>query len=148
MSDPKEIIEVRIPGTAAYIRLIRDAVDALADRFELSPEDRAGIKLAVGEACNNAVLHAPPDENGGAGTVEVALRIGHEHLEIDVANAGPGFEPPVSTKMPDAEFLTESGRGLALIELIMDSVEYLTQNGNTVVRMRKRHRPSPKMITD
>jgi serine/threonine-protein kinase RsbW len=142
-----ETIQVRIPGSTAYIRLVRDAVDTLADRVSLSPEDRAAVKLAVGEACNNAVQHAASGENGRSGTVAVALRIGPEALEIEVANEGKGFEPAAA--MPTAELLTESGRGLALIEMMMDSVEYLHHEGNTVVRMRKQHRtPHPKILVD
>jgi serine/threonine-protein kinase RsbW len=143
----EESILVRIPGSMAYIRLVRDAVDTLADRVALSSEDRAAVKLAVGEACNNAVQHASPDGNGRPGGVVVALRIGQDSLEIDVANEGDGFCP--SATMPVAEALSESGRGLALIEMMMDSVEYLQQEGNTVVRMRKQHRPRlPKIVTD
>jgi anti-sigma regulatory factor (Ser/Thr protein kinase) len=40
--------------------------------------------------------------------------------------------------MPTAESMAESGRGLALIELMMDSVQYLTEDGKHVVRMQKR----------
>jgi anti-sigma regulatory factor (Ser/Thr protein kinase) len=43
--------------------------------------------------------------------------------------------------MPDAESLAEHGRGMALMEMVMDSVQYLSDNGNTVVRMRK-NRPA------
>jgi anti-sigma regulatory factor (Ser/Thr protein kinase) len=32
----------------------------------------------------------------------------------------------------------EHGRGRALMELLMDSVEYLSQGGETLVRMRKK----------
>jgi serine/threonine-protein kinase RsbW len=142
-----ETIQVRIPGSTAYIRLVRDAVDTLADRISLSPEDRAAVKLAVGEACNNAVQHATSGEGGRFGTVAVALHIRPETLEIEVANEGNGFEPEPA--MPTAELLTENGRGLALIEMMMDSVEYLHHEGNTVVRMRKRHRsPHPKLLAD
>ena len=43
-------------------------------------------------------------------------------LEIDVANAGSAFLPTLGTKMPDP--MSESGRGVALIEAMMDSVEF------------------------
>jgi serine/threonine-protein kinase RsbW len=145
-----ETIQVRIPGSTAYIRVVRDAVDALADRVALSLEDRAAIKLAVGEACNNAVQHAPSNADACSRMVAVALRIRPDALEIDVTNEGNDFHPAAHANMPTAELLSERGRGLALIELMMDSVEYLHHDGNTVVRMRKRHhhRVPPKILAD
>jgi serine/threonine-protein kinase RsbW len=144
-----EMVRVCIPGSPAYICIVRDAVDALADRISLSAEDRAAVKLAVGEACNNAVQHGPQHADGRHRMVDVALRIGPESLEIDVANEGTGLHTGRHASMPVAEMLAEHGRGLPLIELMMDSVEYLTHEGNTVVRMRKRHRPmTPKILAD
>ena len=145
-----EMVRVCIPGSSAYICIVRDAVDALADRVSLSAEDRAAVKLAVGEACNNAVQHAPQHADGRHRMVDVALRIGPEVLEIDVTNEGTGL--PIGIRhpsMPVAEMLSENGRGLPLIELMMDSVEYLVCGESTVVRMRKRHRPTtPKILAD
>jgi anti-sigma regulatory factor (Ser/Thr protein kinase) len=40
--------------------------------------------------------------------------------------------------MPKAESLAENGRGLALIELMMDSVQYSMEDGKHIVRMKKR----------
>ncbi len=116
-------------------------MDALGEKLRLSPSDRAAVKLAVGEACNNAVLHPSSPEK--IPQVTIACRVLPNVLEIDVTNQGNGFHPPIAAKMPDAELLSESGRGMALMELMMDSVEYLSLHGNTVVRMRKHYTPSP-----
>lgn len=140
------LVSVCIPGETAFIPVARQTVDALGEKLRLSPSDRAAVKLAVGEACNNAVLH--PNSPQQIPQVTVACRVlpntlEPSILEIDVTNQGNGFHRPVSVKMPDAELLSESGRGMALMELMMDSVEYLSVNGNTVVRMRKHYTPSP-----
>lgn len=135
------LVSVCIPGETAFIPVARQTVDALGEKLRLSPGDRAAVKLAVGEACNNAVLH--PGATSLSPQVTVACRVLPDFLEIDVTNQGNGFHPPLGAKMPDAELLSESGRGMALMELMMDSVEYLSLHGNTVVRMRKRYTPSP-----
>ena len=139
-------VQICIPGLTQYISVARHAVDALGEQIHLSPDDRAAVNLAVGEACNNAVLHAP-DVGGAAdpdcpvGAVCVACRVDDDALEIDVSNNGNGFHPPLDAAMPDA--FAEHGRGMPLMELLMDSVEYLSLRGNTVVRMRKRRHPLP-----
>ena len=128
----KEQIRLRIPGAAEHVAVARNAVDAVSEGLHLSPDARAAIKLAVGEACDNAVRYA---KRPGAPVV-VIYRAGRDVLEIDVRNRGNGFHPFSPVRMPPAEALAEHGRGLALIELLMDDVEYLSERGNTIVRMR------------
>ena len=129
---------VHIPSQTAFIPVARQTVDALSEHLQLPASDRAAVKLAVGEACNNAVLHAISPRPGVAPTVTVSCRVLPDALEIDVFNEGNGFHPTLGAKMPNAELLSEHGRGMALMEMMMDSVEYLSIKGNTVVRMRKR----------
>lgn len=149
-----DLVQVRIPGQPAYISVARQAIDAVSEQLQLPPDTRSAVKLAVGEACNNAVLYGrhllAPAPNlaipsaGGAPTVLIACRILRDALEIDVTNEGNGFHPmPGAAAMPMPETLSEHGRGLALMESVMDSVEYLSRNGNTVVRMRKRRPALP-----
>lgn len=132
------LIEVRIPGRTEFIGVARSAVDAVSEQMQLGRDARAAVKLAVGEACNNAVIHARSPQHGGAGFVRVACRIDGDGLEIDVTNQGNGFYPPAPAQMPEGTALAESGRGMALMEMLMDSVEYLSENGDTIVRMRKK----------
>jgi len=144
--DPRDLVEVRIPGLAAYIGVARTAVDTVSEQLQFSSDARSAVKLAVGEACNNAVLYAHGDASPQdmvcaaieAPTVLVSCRVVRDALEIDVMNQGNGFHPqPGHATMPEPRAMSEHGRGLALIEMMMDSVQYLTHNGCTVVRMRK-----------
>src|SRR5262245_23548224 len=79
---------LRIPPQTAYIRVAREVADSVSEILQLAPDDKAAIKLAVGEACNNAVLHARPAPYGASAAVEVVFRITEEALEVDVANPG------------------------------------------------------------
>ncbi len=138
-----EVICLQIPGETEYVGIARHAVDAVGEQISLPPDARMAIKLAVGEACNNAVKHAR-QAGSEAHPVSVACRVQPDALEIDVTNHGNGFHPEVPAAMPVAEALDEHGRGLALMEMMMDSVEFLSENGNTTVRMRK-NRPMAAM---
>ncbi|MBC8101624.1 MAG: ATP-binding protein [Cytophagales bacterium] len=147
-----DLVQVRIPGHAAYIGIARQAVDAVGEQMGLSAEDRSAVKLAVGEACNNAVQYGRPGDPDTKGAdlcaaaksrmVFVACRLRSDALEIDVLNRGNGFHPvPGVYSMPKPEALAEHGRGLPLMEIIMDSVEYSNVDGSTLVRMRKQVTP-------
>ena len=132
-----EVVRLQIPGETRYIGIARQAVDAIGEHLDLSADARMAVKIAVGEACNNAVQHTP---SGGErdGSLLIACRVEPEALEIDVTNPGNGFHPHEPANMPAGETLAEHGRGMALMEIMMDSVEYLSEDGNTTVRMRKR----------
>lgn len=137
-------VHLRVPGLHRYISVVRETVDAVGESLHLSDDDRAAVKLAVGEACNNAVEHAlGRDDHDGAGQnfvapVDVCVSVQTGALEIEVTNQGNGFHPRRHRAMPDPLQLQETGRGMALMEMLMDSVEYLSRDGNTVVRLRKR----------
>lgn len=139
----RELVELRIPGRCEYIGVAREAVAAVAEQLHLSRDDRAAVKLAVGEACNNAVFHARRNCPDSSGCVIIACRLltPDDLLEIDVTNQGNGFHPEHPAPMPEAEVLAEHGRGLPLMEMLVDSVEYLSRNGNTTVRLRKKYTP-------
>ena len=131
-----EVICLQIPGDTEYVGIARHAVDAVGEQISLPADARMAVKLAVGEACNNAVKYAKLD-GVEARPVSVACRVQPDALEIDVTNHGNGFHPEAPAEMPAAEALEEHGRGLALMQMMMDSVEFLSINGNTTVRMRK-----------
>jgi serine/threonine-protein kinase RsbW len=131
-----EHVCVCIPPLTEYVRVARNVADTVSDMIDLSPEDRAAVKLAVGEACNNAVIHSVPLPPATFAWVEVVLRVTAEALEIEVINPGAGFHPNRSARMPAPEAMMEQGRGLPLMEMLMDTVAYESRGKHTVVRMR------------
>ncbi len=57
-SAPVGNIQIQIPSSAEFVRVVRLAVLGVASRMPFSYDDVEDIKLAVSEACNNAILHA------------------------------------------------------------------------------------------
>lgn len=78
------------------------------------PDDRLdAIQLLVTELVTNSVVHAglrPGEE------IELSITRSSAGLRVEVVDGGPGFEPPPP---PDDPF-AESGRGLALVDMISD----------------------------
>ena len=130
-----DLIRLCLPAQFAYITIARNAVDTIGEQLKLSEDSRSAVKLAVGEACNNAVQYGSSPENR---KILVACRILPGLLEIDVISEDTGFRPqPSNHTMPATEDLAEHGRGLALIDMLMDSVEYLFASGTFLVRLQK-----------
>lgn len=114
-----------IPARAEYIALGRLALSGLSRVRELPDETLADLKLALTEACTNAVRHAYPGE---AGQVEIQYELCADRLVIEVCDDGPGFDAR-SSRIPPHE-LDEGGLGIAIIRALADELEVVAgQNG-------------------
>ena len=129
-------IELQIPASSEWVRVARLTVAGVASRLPFPVDAVEDIKLAVTEAINNAILHAPPHENP---TISIEIETSAHGLWINVTDEGrlSGELPTASASWPGE--LPEGGLGLMLIRSLMDEVDH--QSGpacDTTVRMFKR----------
>ncbi|MFI5118820.1 MAG: ATP-binding protein [Thermoanaerobaculia bacterium] len=117
-------------------------VSALGEWMEMGRDKIDEVKMAVVEACINAFEHsATPDHK-----VELAFRVGAEeggrgaYLEVDVTDAGHGFDP-TRLKTPEIAAALRSSRkrgwGIKIIESLMDDVRIESGEHGTRIVMRK-----------
>ena len=137
-----EVIELEIPARAEFVALARLVVSALAaSDSNLADERVDDLKLAVSEACTNAI-----EAHGKAGSDErvlVRCKAGSEALEVCVEDRGHGFDP---TQLPDHPPVTdpdrlkfERGLGIPLIKALVDEVEFSPTDRGTSVRLVMRY---------
>ncbi|HZZ20312.1 MAG TPA: ATP-binding protein [Opitutaceae bacterium] len=91
------------------------------------------FELCVAEASINAIEYAEGPAKGLRPRAEVFLS--HEKLEIRVIDYTPGFELPGHVAPPSP--LDERGRGLFLIQSVMDDVVYVRGRHENALIMRK-----------
>jgi len=117
-------------------------VSALGEWMEMGRDKIDEVKMALVEACINAFEHsATPDHK-----VELAFRVGAEeggrgpYLEVDVTDAGHGFDP-TRLRTPEIAAALRSGRkrgwGIKIIESLMDDVRIESGEHGTRIVMRK-----------
>jgi serine/threonine-protein kinase RsbW len=125
-------IALRIPCSPEYVSVARLTVSAVASRMNFGMDEIDDLKLAVGEACANAIEHA------AEGDIDITCTIETNQLVLSVKDCGVGFDPKARRKEP-LEELPVGGLGLLLIHSLMDEVniESDPQRG-TEVRMVKR----------
>lgn len=132
------VIELEIPARAEYVGLVRLVVSSLVSgRRSLADERIDDLKLAVSEACTNAI-EAHHD-------VEVDERVlvrcseAEDRLEVSIQDRGPGFDPETLPEHPpvtDPERLNfERGLGIPLIRTLVDDVSFESSSQGTAVRM-------------
>jgi serine/threonine-protein kinase RsbW len=129
-------IELVFPAHARYLSLARLGLAGVAPVARLDATELADLKLAVTEACANAVRHAYPSDDGG--DVRVTIEVAHGAVVVEVADSGRGIESDELADW-DPDDLHEEGMGLAIIRSVMDEVEIAAPiGGGTVVRLVKR----------
>ena len=97
--------------------------------------------LALVEACNNAIKYAP--ETAQSLPVLVEVISSPALIELRITDHTRGFDWPERIELPDPE--SESGRGLYLIQSLMDSAGYLRGNGENILLLRKSHPAAPEI---
>jgi serine/threonine-protein kinase RsbW len=138
-----DVVTLTIPARTEYLILARLALAGIAREAPIDQSTLADLKLAVTEACGNAVRHALP---AAEGVVRVSYAVGDETIEIRVEDDGPGM-PAADPRevavegLPESgiEELPESGMGLAIIGALVDEVEIGPGRGGrgTIVLMRR-----------
>ncbi|PYK59548.1 MAG: hypothetical protein DME21_12920, partial [Verrucomicrobia bacterium] len=103
----------------------------------LAEKDLTKCELALAEACNNAINHAADGAKSKA--IEIEVICNAAKVELRVNDHTPGFDWPQRVQLPDSE--SERGRGLYLIQSLMDSSEYFRGAGENSLQMCK-NRPS------
>jgi serine/threonine-protein kinase RsbW len=104
----------------------------------VDPDISFDLSVALTEACANAVEHA-----GSATNYSVTAQIDGERCRIEVADSGPGFARDRFLRHSTRTLAhrgqhAEHGRGLFLIEALVDHVHYQDRPGHgTVVSFDK-----------
>lgn len=133
----ESVVRLRFPAKADYLLLARLALAGLARSLPVDQEVLADLKLAVTEACGNAVRHA---YGSGEGSVGVAFVVAGDRLEMIVEDQGSGIElAPLDAEWAASGALPEGGMGMAIIRAIVDELEVRdgADGQGTVVHMTK-----------
>jgi serine/threonine-protein kinase RsbW len=129
-----EVVEMEIPSAPEYVAIVRRMVEGIARRMSFDTGQVEDLKLAVGEACTNAVRHGCP--KNGSGNVEIRFVVMQAALLVEVTNGIQGCESPSLCAEPDLG--KEGGLGLYIIRQLVDEVDILWQDETATVKMLKR----------
>ena len=119
------MVEIEIPPRSPYVGVVRLAISSLARAAGLGEEAVDDLKIAVSEACANAVL--AHQEGGVEESVTIRWSGGEDRIEIEVDQAAP----------TDATATTEDSQGFssrlvlssALLDSLVDEVRYSERPG-------------------
>ena len=126
-----ETIKMEIASNPQYVSVIRLTTSGIANKIGFCLEDIEDIKVAVSEACTNAIKHSLDNK------FSVEYTIFENGLTITIIDSGKGYDVD-SIDVPNLEEPKESGLGLFIIQSLMDEVEIKSNiNYGTVIKMTK-----------
>lgn len=127
-----DTVNLSLPSKPEYVSVARLTASFVANKMGFDIEAIEDIKLAVGEACNNAVIHS-----GSHDTYNLEFIQNQETLIIEIKDFGSGFDFS-DYHEPKLDDLQENGLGLFIIKSLMDDVEIDSEKGSgTKIKMCK-----------
>jgi len=128
-----DVITIKLPSKAEYVSIARLAASVISNTVGFDIEEIDDIKVAVGEACNNAVLHGKSEEE----VYEIAFKLSEEKIHIEVKDDGVGFDEE-KYEEPDLNHLKGNGLGIYIMKSLMDEVDIVVgENAGTTLKLIK-----------
>ena len=126
-----ETIKMEISANPEYVSIIRLTTSGIANKVGFCLDDIEDLKVAISEACTNAIKHSLEDR------FTIIYTMIEKGLTIEIIDNGKGYNTKEVSE-PDLDNLKESGMGLFIIESLMDEVKIESKEGNgTSIKMTK-----------
>jgi serine/threonine-protein kinase RsbW len=130
-------LDIRIPSDVQQIEGIVAQVVRRCEEHRFGPRQLSlNVPVALTEALSNAILRGNREETGREVTVRADVT--DRRLVLEVEDEGAGFDLEACTEDPTTaeNLLREDGRGLFLMQRLMDRVErYHNGRRRNVVRL-------------
>ena len=124
-----------IPADPACMVTVSEGVSALLETRNWPADEVMRVELALQEALSNAIRHGCKDDPRKQ--VQCCVTFAAGELVIVVRDPGAGFDPTaVPNPLEGTNVLKPSGRGVFLINELMDTVEYNDQGRQVVMTKR------------
>lgn len=129
----EENYNVEIESNPNNLITVEEFVNYFCKDINLTDDQLANVLLAVTEATTNAIIHANKCDQSKMVTIDV--KVNETKLVIKIKDEGEGFDPADIPDPTEPEnLLNESGRGVYLMRVYMDNVEYnLTPSGMEII---------------
>jgi serine/threonine-protein kinase RsbW len=128
-----DLLKFSVPGKPEYVGTIRMAISCLANSVGFDIEAIEDIKVAVSEACTNAVCHGGSDTS----VYEVFCELEEDRIVVSVIDQSGGYDFNAYQE-PCLENPREGGLGIFIIKALMDEVDIITEIGvGTRIKMVK-----------
>ncbi|MFN8017043.1 MAG: ATP-binding protein [Acidimicrobiales bacterium] len=148
-AQPGDVVELELPARPEVVSVARMVIGALVAGDPLFDDERAAdMRLAVSEACTNAIqAHLAHPAAADDHLVVMRCTLAAGHIEVEVTDHGGGFDPAELRPHPDvtdpARLEHERGLGIPLMRMLADDLRFDAVEGGTRTTMRFEPRSRP-----
>ena len=142
MTDSNQLLRLQIDSQLSNTTLVAMAVRGVCAMTTLSPVEINRLELCLVEIVNNAIEHAYGNEAGHP--VEICIGLDKTSMNISVSDWGSSIPSDVIDSQEPEEINPDhpeawlcSGRGLHIVNKLMDDVSYETDEGKNSFIMSK-----------
>ncbi len=127
---------ISIPSSLEYLTNIDDFIEGILRGFEVEDSLIADIAISVSELVNNSVNHGNHSDSDK--TVSVSISKKGTDIEIMIEDQGQGFNPQeISNPLDEENLLKDTGRGIFIVNALMDKVDVKTTSSGTKTTITK-----------
>ncbi|MEM1023945.1 MAG: ATP-binding protein [Myxococcota bacterium] len=125
------VLWFEIPSQLSVLDELWTAVQAeICQELRVDSATLIDFRLALVEATSNAIVHGHGEDGR---TLHVEVRAAPDKLEAAVHDSGPGFPFEPEPPLPANE--AEAGRGLWMMEQLLDEIRYEREGGKNIMRL-------------
>ena len=130
---------LRIACSRSHLQQVRDFVRAYLNNRNLPEVTINQVVLAIDEVVANFIIHA--NEEDETQFLDLELAFAQHELNVEIADNGDTIFLPAPHQSPDLRDYIKQGRrggmGMALVNRLMDRVEFFTRGNHTVCHLSK-----------
>jgi serine phosphatase RsbU (regulator of sigma subunit)/anti-sigma regulatory factor (Ser/Thr protein kinase) len=130
------LLRITFDSDLAAAREVSVALHGFLADHGMPEKEIFSYELCMAEACYNAIEYASGEALRMKPVAEIFFA--NEAIELRVVDHTRGFD--LKGRVPQPSPLNERGRGLFLMQAVMDEVHYLRGDGENTLVMRKRRR--------
>lgn len=109
-------VSISLPCKSEYVSITRLSSSVIASQMGFDIEAIEDIKVAVGEACNNAIIHSQCES-----TFNITFQVVEQTFICEVTDCGNGFDLNEYSE-PDLNDPKGNGLGIFIMKSLMDEV--------------------------
>lgn len=109
-------VSISLPCKSEYVSITRLSSSVIASQMGFDIEAIEDIKVAVGEACNNAIIHSHCEA-----TFDITFQVMEQAFVCEVTDCGNGFNLDEYHE-PDLTDPKGNGLGIFIMKSLMDEV--------------------------
>lgn len=130
----KKIFRMRFGSTPKNIRKVEAFLHKVNTYAHLDEVHFHKLLVAATEAVNNGIFHG--NKSNPEKKIMIVCQVTDAMLQCTVCDEGKGFDPTnIPSPLDEKNLLNEHGRGIFLMQTLMDTVDFVKRKEGTEVIM-------------